>query len=125
MNDVVRKSPEPYVAVTDYPRAIPRRTFLMSWAGVAWGTFAVTSALAFWRCSGTCSRTCSSSLRGCSRRDDSRTMDGTFRTAQGIPENMDREDAQGLEREAPARRSGYDVHPPGLYAERPRDGTQD
>jgi hypothetical protein len=45
MSDVPRKNPEPDVAVTDYPRAVTRRTFLMSWAGVAWGTFAVTSGL--------------------------------------------------------------------------------
>jgi len=39
------KVPESYVTVSDYPPRVTRRSVLMSWAGVAWGTFAVTSAV--------------------------------------------------------------------------------
>jgi cytochrome b6-f complex iron-sulfur subunit len=45
MTESRRKIPEPYVTVSDYPRAVTRRSFLMSWSGVAWGTFVVTSGL--------------------------------------------------------------------------------
>jgi cytochrome b6-f complex iron-sulfur subunit len=37
--------PEPYVLVSDYPPKITRRTFMMSWSGVAWGTFALGGSL--------------------------------------------------------------------------------
>jgi cytochrome b6-f complex iron-sulfur subunit len=40
-----RGQPGQYVLVSDYPSKPTRRSFLMSWAGVAWGTFAVTSGL--------------------------------------------------------------------------------
>jgi len=39
------KVPEPYRLVSGYPQAPTRRTFMMSWAGAAWATFAVTSGL--------------------------------------------------------------------------------
>jgi cytochrome b6-f complex iron-sulfur subunit len=39
------KIPEPYVTISDYPRPVTRRTFLMSWAGAAWATFAAGAGL--------------------------------------------------------------------------------
>ena len=37
--------PAPYRLVSDYPPELTRRSFLMSWAGVAWGSFAVASGV--------------------------------------------------------------------------------
>jgi len=44
--DLQKKVPERYENVADYPPKPPtRRTFMMSWAGMAWGTFAAASGV--------------------------------------------------------------------------------
>lgn len=40
-----RKTPELYTLISEFPRPITRRDFMLSWAGVAWGTFAVAGGL--------------------------------------------------------------------------------
>ena len=39
----VHQAPAPYARVSDSPPKMTRRSFMMSWAGVAWGTFAIAS----------------------------------------------------------------------------------
>jgi cytochrome b6-f complex iron-sulfur subunit len=36
-----KRIPPDYELVSDYPPKLTRRSFMMSWAGVAWGTFAI------------------------------------------------------------------------------------
>ena len=44
--DLQKKVPERFENIADYPPKPPtRRTFMMSWAGMAWGTFAAASGV--------------------------------------------------------------------------------
>jgi cytochrome b6-f complex iron-sulfur subunit len=44
--DLQKKVPERFENIADYPpKPVTRRTFMMSWAGMAWGTFAAASGV--------------------------------------------------------------------------------
>lgn len=43
--DVQKRVPQQYDLVADYPPKVTRRSFMMSWAGAAWGTFAVAGGV--------------------------------------------------------------------------------
>jgi cytochrome b6-f complex iron-sulfur subunit len=43
--DVQKRVPQQYDLVADYPPKVSRRSFMMSWAGAAWGTFAVAGGV--------------------------------------------------------------------------------
>src|SRR5438552_7501159 len=46
VKDLQKKVPEKFELVADYPPKPPtRRTFMMSWAGAAWGTFALANGV--------------------------------------------------------------------------------
>ena len=40
-----KKVPQQYDMVADYPPKVTRRSFMMSWAGAAWGTFALAGGV--------------------------------------------------------------------------------
>ena len=43
--DAQKKVPQQYDMVADYPPKVTRRSFMMSWAGAAWGTFAIAGGV--------------------------------------------------------------------------------
>jgi cytochrome b6-f complex iron-sulfur subunit len=43
--DPQKKVPQQYDLVADYPPKVTRRSFMMSWAGAAWGTFGIASGV--------------------------------------------------------------------------------
>jgi len=43
--DVQKRVPQQYDMVADYPPKVTRRSFMMSWAGAAWGTFGLASGV--------------------------------------------------------------------------------
>jgi cytochrome b6-f complex iron-sulfur subunit len=43
--DPQKKVPQQYDMVADYPPKVTRRSFMMSWAGAAWGAFGVASGV--------------------------------------------------------------------------------
>jgi len=43
--DAQKKVPQQYDMVADYPPKVTRRSFMMSWAGAAWGTFALAGGV--------------------------------------------------------------------------------
>jgi cytochrome b6-f complex iron-sulfur subunit len=43
--DLQKRVPQQYDLVADYPPKVTRRSFMMSWAGVAWGTFGLASGV--------------------------------------------------------------------------------
>lgn len=43
--DPQKKVPQQYDMVADYPPKVTRRSFMMSWAGAAWGTFGIASGV--------------------------------------------------------------------------------
>jgi len=43
--DLQKRVPQQYDLVADYPPKINRRSFMMSWAGAAWGAFGVASGV--------------------------------------------------------------------------------
>ena len=43
--DLQKRVPQQYDMVADYPPKINRRSFMMSWAGAAWGAFGVASGV--------------------------------------------------------------------------------
>ena len=43
--DVKKNVPQQYDLVADYPPKVTRRSFMMSWAGAAWGTFGLASGV--------------------------------------------------------------------------------
>ena len=43
--DAQKKVPQQYDMVADYPPKVTRRSFMMSWAGAAWGTFGIASGV--------------------------------------------------------------------------------
>jgi cytochrome b6-f complex iron-sulfur subunit len=43
--DAQKKVPQQYDMVADYPPKVTRRSFMMSWAGAAWGTFGLASGV--------------------------------------------------------------------------------
>ncbi len=43
--DPQKKVPQQYDLVADYPPKVNRRSFMMSWAGAAWGTFGIASGV--------------------------------------------------------------------------------
>jgi cytochrome b6-f complex iron-sulfur subunit len=43
--DAQKRVPQQYDMVADYPPKVTRRSFMMSWAGVAWGTFGLASGV--------------------------------------------------------------------------------
>ena len=43
--DAQKRVPQQYDLVADYPPKVTRRSFMMSWAGAAWGTFALAGGV--------------------------------------------------------------------------------
>jgi cytochrome b6-f complex iron-sulfur subunit len=43
--DLQKRVPQQYDLVADYPPKVTRRSFMMSWAGAAWGAFGVASGV--------------------------------------------------------------------------------
>jgi len=43
--DLQKRVPQQYDMVADYPPKVTRRSFMMSWAGAAWGTFAIAGGV--------------------------------------------------------------------------------
>ena len=43
--DLQKNVPQQYDMVADYPPKVTRRSFMMSWAGAAWGTFGLASGV--------------------------------------------------------------------------------
>ena len=43
--DLQKRVPQQYDMVADYPPKVTRRSFMMSWAGAAWGTFGLASGV--------------------------------------------------------------------------------
>ena len=43
--DAQKRVPQQYDMVADYPPKVTRRSFMMSWAGAAWGTFALAGGV--------------------------------------------------------------------------------
>jgi cytochrome b6-f complex iron-sulfur subunit len=43
--DAQKRVPQQYDMVSDYPPKVTRRSFMMSWAGAAWGTFGLASGV--------------------------------------------------------------------------------
>ena len=43
--DLQKKVPQQYDMVADYPPKVTRRSFMMSWAGAAWGAFGLASGV--------------------------------------------------------------------------------
>ena len=43
--DLQKNVPQQYDLVADYPPKVTRRSFMMSWAGAAWGTFGLASGV--------------------------------------------------------------------------------
>ncbi|HVE41137.1 MAG TPA: ubiquinol-cytochrome c reductase iron-sulfur subunit [Planctomycetota bacterium] len=43
--DAQKRVPQQYDMVADYPPKVTRRSFMMSWAGAAWGTFGLASGV--------------------------------------------------------------------------------
>jgi cytochrome b6-f complex iron-sulfur subunit len=43
--DLQKRVPQQFDLVADYPPKVTRRSFMMSWAGVAWGTFGLASGV--------------------------------------------------------------------------------
>src|ERR1051326_2525985 len=43
--DQQKRVPQQYDLVADYPPKVTRRSFMMSWAGAAWGAFAVANGV--------------------------------------------------------------------------------
>ena len=43
--DLQKRVPQQYDLVADYPPKVDRRSFMMSWAGAAWGAFGVASGV--------------------------------------------------------------------------------
>ena len=43
--DAQKRVPQQYELVADYPPKVTRRSFMMSWAGAAWGTFGLASGV--------------------------------------------------------------------------------
>ena len=43
--DAQKRVPQQYDMVADYPPKVTRRSFMMSWAGAAWGTFGIASGV--------------------------------------------------------------------------------
>jgi len=43
--DLQKRVPQQYDMVADYPPKVTRRSFMMSWAGAAWGAFGVASGV--------------------------------------------------------------------------------